>query len=132
MLYTLTIILIAIICVVLIITILLQSGQGSGLSGGMAGNAGGGAGNMVGSRRTADFLSKSTSALGGTFLVLCLLANFLIEDESAQDSVIQRSTGFQETETPELQVPQEQEQPAGMEMQMTEPESDGGSEEGNN
>jgi preprotein translocase subunit SecG len=130
MLYTLTIILIAIICVVLIITILLQSGQGSGLSGGMAGNAGGGAGNMAGSRRTADFLSKSTSALGGAFLVLCLLANFLIEDDGARDSVIQRNSGFQETETPQLQVPQEQSN--DMEMQMSEPESDNTSEESSN
>lgn len=89
MLYTFTIILIAILCVVLIIVILLQSGQGAGLSGGLAGNAGG-AGNMMGARRTADFLSKATSILGGIFLTLCLLANFVIDRDAVQGSAIQR------------------------------------------
>lgn len=107
MLYSITIVLIAIICVVLIIVILLQSGQGGGLSGGMAGNVGGGAGNMVGARRTADFLSKSTSVLGGTFLVLCLLANFLIDKGPQEGSVIQRSSGFEQPAPPNLQLPQD-------------------------
>lgn len=90
MLYTFTIVLIAILCVLLIIVILLQSGQGAGLSGGMAGNVGGGGGNMMGARRTADFLSKSTSVLGGLFLTLCLLANFIIDRDVTQGSAIQR------------------------------------------
>lgn len=107
MLYTLTIILIAIICVVLIIVVLLQSGQGGGLSGGMAGNVGGGAGNMVGARRTADFLSRSTSVLGGVFLFLCLMANFLIDQGPEQGSVIQRSTGFEQPAPPNFDQPSE-------------------------
>ncbi len=107
MLYTLTIILIALICLVLIIVILLQSGQGGGLSGGMAGNVGGGAGNMVGARRTADFLSRSTSILGGTFLFLCLAANFLIDQDTETGSVIQRSTGFEQPVPPDFDAPSE-------------------------
>lgn len=107
MLYTLTIILIAIICVVLIIVVLLQSGQGGGLSGGMAGNVGGGAGNMVGARRTADFLSRSTSVLGGVFLFLCLMANFLIDQGPEQRSVIQSSTGFEQPAPPNFDQPSE-------------------------
>ncbi len=78
MLYTLTIILITIIAVLMVIVVLLQAGQGQGLSGGIAGGgglAGGAGGNMMGARRTADFLSKSTSVLAALFLTLCVLAN---------------------------------------------------------
>jgi preprotein translocase subunit SecG len=104
MLYTFTIIVIAIICVLLIIIILLQSGQGAGLSGGIAGNAGGGAGNMLGARRTADFLSKSTSILGGVFLTLCLLANFVIDRDATQGSAIQRG-GFDQPIQDRFELP---------------------------
>jgi preprotein translocase subunit SecG len=91
MLYTLTIILITIIAVLMVIVVLLQSGQGQGLSGGIAGGAGmiGGA-NMMGARRTADFLSKSTSILAGIFLTLCVLANFFIDQETISQSAIQQ------------------------------------------
>jgi preprotein translocase subunit SecG len=92
MIYTILVILIAIICVLLILVVLMQSGQGGGLSGGLAGNMTTGSGNMIGARRTADFLSKATSVLGGAFLVLCLMANFAIDRQSTQQrSVIQQS-----------------------------------------
>ena len=106
MLYTFTIILIAILCVILIVIILLQSGQGAGLSGGIAGNAGGGAGNMLGARRTADFLSKSTSIIGGLFLTLCLLANFVIDRDVTQGSAIQRG-GFDQPIEERFEMPEE-------------------------
>jgi preprotein translocase subunit SecG len=92
MIYTILVILIAIICVLLILVVLMQSGQGGGLSGGLAGNMTTGSGNMIGARRTADFLSKATSVLGGAFLVLCLMANFAIDRQTTQQrSVIQQS-----------------------------------------
>lgn len=106
MLYTLTMVLIAILCVLLIIIILLQSGQGAGLSGGIAGNPGGGAGNMIGARRTADFLSKSTSILGGVFLTLCLLANFVIDRDATEGSALQRG-GFDAPIEERFELPQE-------------------------
>ncbi len=90
MLYTLTIILITIIAVLMVIVVLLQSGQGQGLSGGIAGGAGMiGGGNMMGARRTADFLSKSTAVLATMFLTLCVLANFFIDQETVTQSTIQ-------------------------------------------
>jgi preprotein translocase subunit SecG len=91
MLYSIIVALITLIAILITITVLLQSGQGSGLSGGIAGNAGGAAG-AVGSRRTADFLSKSTSVLGGTFLVLCLVANFFIDRNATTRSAVQQSS----------------------------------------
>jgi len=90
MIYSIIVGLITLIAILITIAILLQSGQGSGLSGGIAGNAGGAAGAM-GSRRTADFLSKATSVLGGAFLVLCLVANFFIDRSTTTQSAIQRS-----------------------------------------
>lgn len=88
--YTFIVILITVIAILITIAVLLQSGQGSGLSGGIAGNAGGAAG-AIGSRRTADFLSKATSVLGATFLVLCLVANFFIDRTTTTRSAVQQS-----------------------------------------
>lgn len=91
MLYTIILSVIVLICVLLTIVILLQPGQGSGLSGGIAGSSmSGGAG--LGARRTADLLSKSTTVLATALLVLCVLANFAIEDGSGPtESAVQQS-----------------------------------------
>ena len=106
MLYTLTIILITIIAVLMVIVVLLQAGQGQGLSGGIAGGGGigGGGGNMMGARRTADFLSKATSVLATLFLTLCVLANFFIDQETVTQSTIQdRAVPIQtEQQTPAM------------------------------
>lgn len=86
MLYTLIITLIVIVCILLTLVVLLQSGQGQGLSGGLA--AMGSASQMIGARRTADILSKATTYLGGSLMVLCVLANFFIEGKTSR-SVVQ-------------------------------------------
>lgn len=87
MIYSLLIVIITIICIFLTIAVLLQSGEGGGLSG-IA--AGGQATQMMGQRRTADFLSKATAILGGSFLVLCLVANFFITRGGQTKSTIQQ------------------------------------------
>jgi len=89
MLYTIILSVIVLICILLTIVILLQPGQGQGLSGGLAGGMQGGAG--LGARRTADLLSKSTSILGGSLLVLCVLANFAIDHGQQTESAVQQS-----------------------------------------
>lgn len=97
MLYNIIVAVIAIICVLLILVVLLQSGQGGGVTGmGGAGAIGGGHGGL-GARRTADLLSKSTAILGGVFLVLCVLANFAIDRQQADRSILQEGGG---TEVP--------------------------------
>ena len=90
MMYSIIVVLITVIAILITIAILLQSGQGSGLSGGIAGNAGGGGAGAIGSRRTADFLSKATSVLGGSFLMLCLVANFFIDRSTTTSSAVQQ------------------------------------------
>lgn len=91
MLYSIIVTFIVIICVLLTIVVLLQPGQGEGLSGGLAGGMGGQGGPNMGARRTADLLSKSTSILGGAFLVLCVLANFAINKGEQNESAVQQS-----------------------------------------
>ncbi|MEX0719338.1 MAG: preprotein translocase subunit SecG [Balneolaceae bacterium] len=88
MLYSIIVAVIAIICVLLILVVLLQNGQGQGISG-MGGGSSLGGGGGLGARRTADLLSKSTSILGGVFLVLCILANFAIDRDEARRSILQ-------------------------------------------
>jgi preprotein translocase subunit SecG len=105
MMYSIIVVLITLIAILITIAVLLQSGQGSGLSGGIAGNAGGAAGAM-GSRRTADFLSKATSFLGGAFLVLCLVANFFIDRSTTTRSAVQQS-GFQMPASQDFSQPAE-------------------------
>lgn len=90
MLYGIIIAIITLIAFLLTVVILLQSGQGEGLSGGLAAQ-GGPAGQMMGVRRTADILSKTTSILGTSFLVLCVLANFFIDRGEVKRSAIQDS-----------------------------------------
>ena len=92
LLYNILVGLIAIICFLLILVILLQSGQGQGISGMGGGSALGGGGGL-GARRTADLLSKSTSILGGLFLVLCVLANFAIDRGEVNRSILQEGPG---------------------------------------
>jgi preprotein translocase subunit SecG len=87
MLYTILTVIIAIICALLIVVVLLQNGSGQGLSGIGATSMGGSAG--LGARRTADLLSKSTTYLGGAFLALCVLANFVIDRPTTTESILQ-------------------------------------------
>lgn len=77
----------------LIISVLLQASKGSGLAGSFGGISN--VGTMFGTRRTADFLSKSTWWLAGTLVVLALIINlfFLPKglDDSSAESIIQKS-----------------------------------------
>lgn len=96
MIYTIIVVIIAIICLLLTFAVLLQSGDGNGLSG-IAST--GSSTQMMGSRRTSDLLSKATTYLGSAFLVLCILANFAIDHQAPTQSTIQQqapiNTNFQ-------------------------------------
>lgn len=83
--YTFIVIVITIICALLTLVVLLQSGDGNGISAMGAGAST----QMMGTRRTSDILSKSTTYLATAFLTLCVIANFFIVDDTPQRSVIQ-------------------------------------------
>ena len=92
--YTLLIGISVIIAILLIIIVLLQSSKGGGLAGTFGGSAAN-MGAMFGTRRTADFLSKSTWVLGVSLAVLAIIINlFFLPGQSTQEqreSVIQRA-----------------------------------------
>lgn len=74
MLFNLLIALHVVVCVVLILVVLLQSSKGGGLAGAFGG---GGGQTMFGGQETATFLSKATTYLAVSFMVLSLVLAFL-------------------------------------------------------
>ncbi len=92
--YTLLSIIAIIASILLVIMVLLQSSKGGGLAG-ISGGATGNFGTMFGSRRTADFLSKSTWWLASIILGLALVVNLFFLPGSTtteqRESIIQSS-----------------------------------------
>jgi preprotein translocase subunit SecG len=71
-----------VVCFVLILVVLLQSSKG----GGLAGAFGAGGQTMFGGQETATFLSRMTTYLAVTFMVLSLVLAFLSARRSAPGS----------------------------------------------
>jgi len=86
--YTVLIVLIAIIGVLMAVVILLQSGKGGGMAG-IAGGGGGGATQLLGSRQAPDILEKATWVFATVFIVLCIGTNFFVDTTETRQSVIQ-------------------------------------------
>ncbi len=95
MLHTLVVTLICIVSILLIIVVLMQSSKGGGLAGAFgAANAA----QVLGVRRTADFLSKATAYLAAIFMLLCIIAEFTTSSSTsteAGESVIQKNVPAQ-------------------------------------
>lgn len=82
--YTLAIVLIFIVCLLLVLIVLVQNSKGGGLASSFSSNN-----QIMGVRRTADFLEKATWYLAGALLVLCVMASaFIPREEIRQDSII--------------------------------------------
>jgi preprotein translocase subunit SecG len=82
--YTLAIVLIYIVCLLLVLIVLVQKSKGGGLASNFSGNN-----QIMGVRRTADFLEKATWGLAGALLVLCIFASAVVpRNQVRQDSVI--------------------------------------------
>jgi preprotein translocase subunit SecG len=77
---TLIIILIILACVVLGFFVLIQNSKGGGLASNFAGSN-----QIMGVRKTADFLEKATWILAGSIMVLCLFVAFMTKQEFKQD-----------------------------------------------
>ena len=76
--YLLISVLIIIVCILLTLVVLAQSSKG-GLASGFAGSA-----QVMGVRKTTDFLEKATWSLAISLLVLCLIANLTIPRQEAE------------------------------------------------
>jgi preprotein translocase subunit SecG len=82
--YTIFAILIIITSILLVLVVLVQNPKGGGLSS----SFGGGAGNQImGAKKTTDFLEKATWTLAIALISLSLLSNFAIPRANMEDSV---------------------------------------------
>jgi preprotein translocase subunit SecG len=90
------------VSIIMMIVILMQSSKGGGLAGSFGGS---GMGTMFGVRRTADFLTKSTTILASIFIALSLIINlfFLPGKATNLESVIQ--SGAAPTSAPQAIPP---------------------------
>ena len=81
--YTIFAILIIITSVLLVLVVLVQNPKGGGLSS----SFGGGGGNQImGAKKTTDFLEKATWTLAIMLITLSLLSNFAIPRNTEQQS----------------------------------------------
>ena len=71
--YTAISVLIFIICILLVLIVLVQNSKGGGLASSFASSN-----QIMGVRKTTDFLEKATWTLAGVMMVLCVLAVFFI------------------------------------------------------
>jgi preprotein translocase subunit SecG len=78
---TLIIILIILACFVLGFFVLIQNSKGGGLASNFAGSN-----QIMGVRKTADFLEKATWTLAGSIMLLCLIVAFLTKQEFKRDT----------------------------------------------
>jgi preprotein translocase subunit SecG len=87
--YTLLIVLIIIVCILLVLVVLVQNSKGGGLAANF-----GASNQIMGVRRTADFLEKATWSLAAALLVLSILASWAIEkpQEGVKSRIEQQGT----------------------------------------
>lgn len=84
-------VLVFILCILLILIVLVQNSKGGGLASSFASSN-----QIMGVRKTTDFLEKATWTLAGAVMVLCVLAVFFIPRENgANQSAIQEQINNQ-------------------------------------
>jgi len=75
--YTALTVLIIIVCVLLVLVVLVQNPKGGGLSSGFTG-----AGQVMGVKKTSEFIEKLTWGLVCSLVVLCVTASFTLPTKS--------------------------------------------------
>ncbi len=78
--YTFISVLILIVCILLIMTVLVQNSKGGGLAANFSASN-----QIMGVKKTTDFLEKFTWGLAGTLLILCLAAAMSIDTTTLKD-----------------------------------------------
>ena len=74
-------VLIFVVCLLLILIVLVQNSKGGGLAANFSSSN-----QVMGVRKTTDFLEKATWTLAGVLLFLCVLAAGFIPRETGEDS----------------------------------------------
>lgn len=73
---TLVVVLVVIACIILAFVVLIQNSKGGGLASNFAGSN-----QIMGVRKTTDFLEKATWGLAAFIMVLCFVCAFLVKNE---------------------------------------------------
>jgi len=94
--------LILIASILLILIVLVQNSKGGGLASGFSSSN-----QIMGVRKTTDFLEKATWGLAGTVLILCIVITKFIPRQSAnvQQSEIQQQVNDAVTVDPNMIAP---------------------------
>lgn len=97
--YTAISVLIIIICALLILIVLVQNSKGGGLASSFASSN-----QIMGVRKTTDFLEKATWTLAGAMLVLCIIAAMIMpRAEQTSKSAIEKQVN--EAQAPVNAIP---------------------------
>lgn len=96
--YTIFAILIILCCVLLILVVLVQNPKGGGLSS----TFGGGGNQILGVKKTTDFLEKATWTLAISLIVLSMLSNFAIPRNSPEDVESQMQEQIDNSTVPQI------------------------------
>lgn len=84
--YTLFVILIVLVALLMIGIVLIQESKGGGLSAGFStGNQ------LLGVRKTTDFIEKATWALAGAMVVISIICAYVAPTANANQSIIERT-----------------------------------------
>jgi len=112
-------ILIFICSVVLVLIVLVQNSKGGGLASGFSSSN-----QVLGVRKTTDFLEKATWGLAASVLVLCILITHFIPRGvvSSESEVLRNVSAPVNTAAPDFGSPQ-QELPQGIQLPTEQPET---------
>ncbi|MDR1793733.1 MAG: preprotein translocase subunit SecG [Bacteroidales bacterium] len=86
MLYSILLVIIVIAAILMGLAVLMQNSKGGGLS-----STFGGASQIMGVRKTADFLEKATWGLAISIVVLCFVSSFLMKSPTSGTTETQGS-----------------------------------------
>ncbi len=98
--YTAIVILMIIVCVFLVLAVLVQNSKGGGLASGFASS-----GQVMGVRKTADFLEKLTWGLAAGLISLSLLANFALPKKGEKERSSDLKEKIENSATPVEGIP---------------------------
>ena len=105
--YTALTVLIIIVCVLLVLVVLVQNPKGGGLASGFTG-----AGQVMGVKKTTEFIEKLTWGLIISLVVLCVAASFVLPSENTEVNSSMQEQIDNASSAPQQQQPAQNMPPA--------------------
>jgi preprotein translocase subunit SecG len=99
--YTFITVLLIIACILLVLAVLIQNSKGGGLASGFSASS-----QVMGVRKTSDFLEKFTWGVAFTLIVLCVLGAFVLPKNSTTGSASAIQEQIDNATVPNQQAPQ--------------------------